>query len=69
MCLHKKFSKNPLRQLENNLHEISGWIPKILHYKCHKVNLNWGGSYIDSLEYKTKKATTNPINKSDDKWF
>ena len=22
----------------------------LLHYKCHKINLNCGGSYIDSLD-------------------
>ena len=36
--------------------------------KCHKINLNLGGSYIDSPDQiKNKKATINPINKKDNK--
>ena len=43
---------------------------KLLYYNCHKVNPNRGGSYIDSLDWiLNKKATTNPINKKDNKWF
>ena len=34
---------------------------KLLYYKCYRVNLKRGGSYIDSLGWiKKKKATTNP---------
>ena len=30
----------------------------LLHYKCHKINLTCGGSYIDSPDWiKNKKAT------------
>ena len=43
---------------------------QLLYYKCHKINLNRGGSYIDSPEWiKNKKATINPINKKDTKCF
>ena len=36
-----------------------------LYYKCHKIDLNRGGSYIDSPgRVKYKKATMNPINKN-----
>ena len=43
---------------------------QLLYYKCHKINLNWGGSYIDSLDWtKNKKTTINPINKKDNKFF
>ena len=36
---------------------------QLLHYKCHKVNPNRGGSYIDSPDWiKNKKATINLIN-------
>ena len=36
----------------------------LLHYKCHKINLNCGGLYIDSSDWiKNKNATINPINK------
>ena len=35
----------------------------LLYYKCHKLNLDRDGSYIDFLErIKNKKATTNPFN-------
>ena len=36
----------------------------------HTINLNCGGSHIDSLDWiKNKKATINPINKKDNKYF
>ena len=42
----------------------------LLYYKCHKINPNRGGSYIDSLDWiKNKRATVNPINKKDNKCF
>ena len=38
----------------------------LLYYKCHKINPNSGGSYIDSPDWiKNKKVTINPINKKD----
>ena len=41
-----------------------------MYYKCHKINPNHGGSYIDSPDWiKNKKATINPINKQDNKCF
>ena len=41
-----------------------------MYYKCYKINLNRGGSNIDSPEWiKDKKETTNPINKKDNKCF
>ena len=37
-----------------------------MYYKCHKINLNCGGSYIDSPDWiKNKKVTINSINKKD----
>ena len=31
-----------------------------LYYKCHKINLNRGGSYIDSPNWvRNKRATVN----------
>ena len=43
---------------------------QLLYYKCHKINLNCGGSYIYSPDcIKNKKATKNPINKKDIKCF
>ena len=42
----------------------------LLHYKCHKINPNRDGSYIDSPDWiKNKKATINPINKKNSKCF
>ena len=39
---------------------------QLLYYKCHKINFNRGGSYIDSPYWiKNKKATINPTNKKD----
>ena len=35
-----------------------------LNYKCHKIILNRGGSYIDSLKWlKDKRVTINPKKK------
>ena len=41
----------------------------LLHYKCHKINLKSGGSYIDPPDLiKHKNTIKNPIN-HDDKYF
>ena len=41
----------------------------LLHCKCHKMNFECGGSYIDYPdEIKNKKATTNLINKINKKF-
>ena len=43
---------------------------QLLYYRCHKINPNHGGLYIDSPDWiKNKKATINPINKKDSKCF
>ena len=42
----------------------------VLYYKCHKINPNRDGSYIDSPDWiKNKKITINLINKKDNKCF
>ena len=42
----------------------------LLYYKCHKLNLNRGGLYIDSTDsIKKQKTAINPINKKDSKCF
>ena len=43
----------------------------LLYYKCHEINPNRGGSYVNSPDStkKNKKATINPINKKDYKCF
>ena len=39
---------------------------QLLYYKCHKINMNSGGSYIDSSDWiKNEKATESPINEKD----
>ena len=41
-----------------------------MYYKCHKINSNRGGSYIDSPDWiKSKQASINPITKKDKKCF
>ena len=42
----------------------------LLYYKCHKINLDCGRSYVGSPErIKLKKATINPTNKNKNKCF
>ena len=42
----------------------------LLYYKCHKMNPNRSGSYIDSPDWiKNKEATINPVNRKDNKYF
>ena len=54
---------------QNKLESIKGsefvfGFVHLLYYKCHKMNLNRGESYVDSPDcIKNKKATINPINK------
>ena len=60
---------------QNNLESMKGSkfvfnYVHLLYYNYHKINPNRGGSYIDSLDWiKNKKATINPINKKDKKYF
>ena len=36
----------------------------LYYYKCHKINLNRGGSYIYFPDWiKNKKATINPVSR------
>ena len=42
----------------------------LMYYKCHKINPNRGGSYVNSPDWvKKKKSIINPINKKDKKCF
>ena len=56
---------------QNNLESMKGSqfvfdYVHLLYYKCHKINLNRGGSYVHSPDWiKNKKATINIINKKD----
>ena len=61
--------------MQNNLELMEGSefvfdYVHLLYYKCHKINLNCGRSYIDSSDWiKSKKAAINLINKKDNKCF
>ena len=40
----------------------------LLYYKCHKININRGGSYTVSSDWiKNKNVTINPISKTNNK--
>ena len=60
---------------QNNLESMKGsefvfHYDHLMYYKCHKINSNCVGSYIDSSDWiKNKKATINPANKKDNKCF
>ena len=54
----KKLSDSLKNKYQNNWDYV-----QLLHYTCHKINLNRGGSYIDSPDWIIKKK--NPINKKD----
>ena len=42
----------------------------LLYFTCHNINLNPGGSCINSPDWiKNKKATINIINKKDNECF
>ena len=71
----KEFFKPLLEKYQKGLEEkIRGsefvfYSVGLLLYKLHKISLNRGRSYIDSLKWlKNKNATINPKNK-DDKYF
>ena len=64
----KKRYQNKLEKMEGS--EFVFNYDHLLHYKCHKINQNCGGSYIDSPDWITnKKATINPIIKKYNKCF
>ena len=45
---------------------------QLFYYECHKINLQHGGSYIDSPDWikrKKKKSTTINLKNTDDKCF
>ena len=60
---------------QNNLESVKGtdFVLNLFiccNCKCHKINLNCGGSYIDFPDWrKNKKAAINPINEKDNKCF
>ena len=71
----KELSHSLKNRYQNNLESVKGskfvfdYI-HLLYCKCHKINPNCGGSYIDSPDWiKNKKVTINSINKKDNKCF
>ena len=71
----KELSDSLKNRYQNNLDFMKGSefvfnYVQLMYYKCHKINPSRGESYIDSPDsIKNKKATINPINKKDDKYF
>ena len=71
----KERFKSPKNKYQNDLESMkdSEFVfdyAHLLYYKCHKISLNRGGSYIDSPDWiKNKIAEINPINKKDNKYF
>ena len=60
----------------NNLESMKGSefvfdCVQILYYKCHKINPNFGRSYIYSSDWikSKKKPGIHPINKKDNECF
>ena len=61
--LQKKKYKNKLEKSMKSSEFVFDYVYS-LYYKCHKINLNRCGSYIDSADWiKNKKAAINPIKK------
>ena len=64
-----KLQKNSMIHLKTDLKSMRGsefvfYYVHLMYYKCHKINRNRGGSYIDSPDsIKNTKATINIINK------
>ena len=71
----KELSDSLKNRYKNNLELMkdSKFVFHYIHllcYKCHEINPNNGGSYVDSPDWiKDKKATINPVNEKDDKCF
>ena len=67
--------KSLQNRYQNNLETPIRWnvvsVSSIMFIDLHvKINLNLGGSYIDSPnQIKSKKATINPVNKKGNKFF
>ena len=65
----KELFDSPKNRYQNNLESMQGsefvfHYVHLLYYKCHKINQNRGGPYIDSLDWiKNKKGAINPIKK------
>ena len=61
--LIKRYQENVETKMRGS--EFVFYSVDLLYYILHKIRLNRGGSYIDSLDWiKRKKATINPKNKN-----
>ena len=71
----KEHFVSPKNRHQKNLESMKGSkfvfdYVQLLYYQRHKINLNWGGSYINSPDWiRNKKATINTINKNINKCF
>ena len=67
MLLHSRYQENLETSMKgsdfifNSVH--------LMYYKCHKVNIKRGGSYIDSPDWIKKKKATINLKNTDDKCF
>ena len=64
----KKLFDSLKNRYQNDLESMRGsefvfYYIQLLYDKCHKINLNCVGSYMDSLDWIKNNTTINPINK------
>ena len=60
----KKLFDSLKNRYQNNLQSMRGSAfvfnyVQLLYYKCHKINLNRGGSYMDSPDWIKNKKSNN----------
>ena len=60
----KNFFDSLKNRYQNNLQSMRGSefvfdYVQLLYYKCHKINLNRGGSYMDSPDWIKNKKSNN----------
>ena len=57
----QKYQKG-LEESMKGIEFIYDWVD-LLHYKCHKISLNCGGSYIGSPKWLTNKKSNKKSKK------
>ena len=66
---HSKRYQNSLDESMKGSEFVFNYV-YLLYYKSHKIIPNHGGSYIGSPDWiKNRKATINPINEKNNKYF
>ena len=65
--LKNRYQNNLERKIRGN--EFVFDYVHLLYYKCHRINFNRGGSYIDSPDWIKNQKATNPIDRKDNKCF